>query len=290
MAQSIALRLACEAHGSRLVAMHPSAHIPLHERSNYQLLDHFQLLTLGEAGRVWDASHLAAVPDRLAAALYELPMREIGGQLPAWEKLAALKAACRDRGLHFHLDGARLWEAAAGYGKTPAEVCEGFDSVYVSFYKGIGSMGGAMLVGGADFIAQARVWMKRMGGNLWQRAPYVVSAAMPFDARLAAMPAYFARAKQAAALLGEFDAITVNPAVPQVNLFHLHLPFGDTVVNAARNRLAEQDGIWIGGAQPGATLHRSYIEWYVGDNLLSLPDDVIRAAVSRFLTYCRGLV
>jgi threonine aldolase len=83
MAQSIALRLACDARGSRLAAMHPSAHIPLHERSNYQLLDHFKLISVGEPGRVWEARHLAAAPDRLGAALYELPMREIGGQLPA---------------------------------------------------------------------------------------------------------------------------------------------------------------------------------------------------------------
>ena len=51
------------------------------------------------------------------------------------------------------MDGARLWEAMSGFGKDPHEVAMGFDSVYVSFYKGIGGLGGAMLLGGVNFLS-----------------------------------------------------------------------------------------------------------------------------------------
>ncbi|QNM96856.1 threonine aldolase family protein [Chitinimonas koreensis] len=286
LAQTVALRLACEARGSRKAVMHPTGHVYRHERGNYQLLDHFELLTVGEPGRVWDARHLAACHDRLGAALYELPMREIGGQLPEWEALEALKAACRARGVHLHLDGARLWEAAAGYGRPLAEVCAGFDSTYVSFYKGIGGMGGAMLLGQPELIVPAAVWLKRMGGNLWQRSPYVVAAAMQFDARLAQMPACLARTHEVARLLGEFPALRLNPAAPQVNLFHVHLSCSEQAANAARDRLAAERGIWLfGAALPGELLGHCYFEWYVGDNLLALGDEALRGAVAEFLAY-----
>ena len=165
LTQVTALRLACAARGSDLVALHPTAHILRHERGNHQLLGHFKALAIGDPFRCWTAEALAAVPDRLGAALYELPMREIGGQLPSWDELAGIKALCAERDIHLHMDGARLWEAVAGYGRSPAEIAAGFDSVYVSFYKGIGALGGAMLLGSSDFVALAAEWFKRQGGQ-----------------------------------------------------------------------------------------------------------------------------
>ena len=83
MAQVTALRIACNSSQQRLVALHPSSHILKHERSNSQLLNHFQALQLGEPFRPWSAEDLRAMPEPFAAVLYELPMREIGGQLPS---------------------------------------------------------------------------------------------------------------------------------------------------------------------------------------------------------------
>ena len=82
MAQVTALRLACEDRASRLVALHPTSHIIVHEKSNYQLLGHFHALQVGDRHRPWSADDLAAIPDKLGAVAMELPMREIGGQNP----------------------------------------------------------------------------------------------------------------------------------------------------------------------------------------------------------------
>lgn len=277
MAQTVALRLACDAQGSSNVALHPTAHVLLHERSNYQLLDHFTALPVGDPFRTWSVDDLKAWPDPLAAALYELPMREIGGQLPAWETLEALKAHCRAQDIHFHLDGARLWEAAAGYGRSPAEVARGFDSAYVSFYKGIGAHGGAMLLGSAPFIAEASMWMKRLGGNVWRRSPYVASAAMRFDERLARMPAYLERTRALVALLRDYPQIRCNPAEAQVNMLHLYFPVSRERLTAIRDELAEQHGIWLfGGARHAPLPEQCAIEWYVGEALLGLPDARVR--------------
>lgn len=281
MTQVTALRLACQERGSRLVALHPTAHIFRHERGNHQLLDHFQALQLGDPHRPFTLGELQAVPDRLGAVSLELPARELGGQSPSWEELAAIKTHCREQGIHLHMDGARLWEAAAGCGRAPAELAQGFDSAYVSLYKGIGGLGGAMLLGSGAFIARAQEWFRRQGGNIIHRTPYVVAAAMQFDARLEAMPAYFRRTQWLYETLREFPRLRVNPAQPQANMLHIHLPVGRERLLEIRNEIAARHGVWLLNRAAHAQLPgTSFTEWYVGDNLLALPDEQVRHALT----------
>jgi threonine aldolase len=283
MAQVTALRLACQDRGRELVALHPTSHIFVHERANYQLLGHFKALQAGDRYRPWLLADLAAIPDRLGAVGLELPLREIGGQLSSWDELEAIKAHCRARGAHLHMDGARLWEAATGYGKPLDEVAAGFDSVYVSLYKGIGGLGGAMLAGSREFVDRAAEWFRRQGGNLIHRSPYVVAAAMGFEERLAAMPAYLERTRFLYRELAAHPAIRVNPAAPQVNMLHLHLPVTAERALAIRRELAEGHGIWMFNRIAGAALPgTSSFELYVGDNLLNAPDEQVREALALF--------
>ena len=65
-----------------------------------------------------------AVAELPAALLLELPQRDLGGQLPAWDDLVAQVAWARERGAAVHLDGARLWEASAFYDRSPAEIAD----------------------------------------------------------------------------------------------------------------------------------------------------------------------
>jgi threonine aldolase len=283
MAQVTALRLACQDRARDLVALHPTSHIFVHERSNYQLLGHFKALAAGDRYRPWLVADLAAIPDRLGAVGMELPLREIGGQLSPWNELEAVKAHCKARGAHLHMDGARLWEAAAGYDRPLHEITEGFDSVYVSLYKGIGGLGGAMLAGSREFVDRAAEWFRREGGNVIHRSPYVVAAAMQFDARLAAMPAYFRRTQWLYGALAAHPIIRVNPATPQANMLHLHIPVTPERALAIRRELAEQHGVWMFNRIAGAALPgTSSFELYVGDNLLNAPDDKVREALALF--------
>jgi len=281
MTQVTALRLASTDRNRAPVALHPTSHIFVHERSNYQLLDHFDALQVGDRHRPFSAADLAAIPDRLGAVGLELPMREIGGQAPSWDELEAIKAHCKARGAHLHMDGARLWEAAAGYGKPVAEIAAGFDSVYVSLYKGIGGLGGAMLAGSQEFVARAAEWFRRQGGNVIHRSPYIVAAAMQFDERLAAMPAYFRRTGFLYEALRAHPEIRVNPARPAANMLHLHLPVSRERALAIRERLAERHGVWLfNRINHGVLPDTSYFELYVGDNLLDAADDKVIEALA----------
>src|SRR4029079_8440319 len=122
------------------------------------------------------------------------PQRGIGGQLPSWDELVAIVGWARERGVALHLDGARLWEAAPFYRRSHKEIAGLFDSVYVSFYKGLGGIAGCVLAGPASFIAEARVWQRRHGGTVVHLFPYVLSARLALAERLGRMPAYVARA------------------------------------------------------------------------------------------------
>lgn len=277
MTQVTALRVACAERGSRLVALHPTAHIFKHERGNYQLLGHFDALQAGDPYRPWTVDDLKAIPDKLGAVVLELPAREIGGQCPTWDELEAIKTYCREQGIHLHMDGARLWETAAAYGKPLHDICAGFDSVYVSLYKGIGGLGGAVLLGKQPFTAVAAEWFRRSGGNVIHRSPYVVAAAMQFDARLAAMPDYFRRTRALYETLRAFPKLTPNPAAPQANLLHVHMPAGPERAVALRIDVAQRHGVWLFNRASHAQLPgHSYTEWYVGDNLLALDDARLR--------------
>jgi threonine aldolase len=278
MAQLIALRIWCDRDSSRRIAMHPTSHLELHEERAYAHLHGLEATLLGPRERPTEARDLAGLFAQCAAGsakppaalLVELPAREIGGRLPAWEEIEALSALAHDRGVKVHMDGARLWEAREYFApKSLADVCAPFDSVYVSFYKGIGALAGAMLVGPEDFVAEARIWRRRHGGTLVQLHPFVASAAMRFDAQLAKMPAYRARALELASGLSTIAGIVVDPQPPQVNLFHVHFAVPAAALAEARDQIAAEDGAWL--AQrigPGNTPGWSSTEIYVGDNLL----------------------
>lgn len=270
MAQQIALRIACERAGNFHIAMHPTSHLELHEERAYARLHSLRASLLGERARPTSARDLADLAETPAALLVELPAREIGGRLPAWPELAALSALARERGVWRHMDGARLWEARECYAPaTYADICAQFDSVYVSFYKGIGALAGAILAGPEDFIAEARVWRRRHGGTLVQLHPFVASAAMRFDAQLGKMAAYRARALDFAAALAGIDGLTVQPQPPQVNLFHLHLDAPQEALVAARDRIAAEDGAWLAPRFSTEAPGTASAEIYVGDRLLA---------------------
>ncbi len=292
MAQQIALRIWAEESGVAHVGMHPTSHLELHEERGYARLHGLDATLLGARTHPTLAADLERCPERLAALLVELPAREIGGQLPTWDELVALSALARTRGVRLHMDGARFWEAREAYApRTHAEICALFDSVYVSLYKGIGALSGAMLLGPAAFVRAARVWRRRHGGTLVQLHTAVASAAMRFDDALARMPALRSRAVALAAGLAAMPGVTVLPSPPQVNMFHLHIAGDADALTAARDRIALENRIWIAPRFSAAGLPgHAMAEFNVGDNLLDLPDTFVLPLFERLLAYARSPV
>src|SRR5262249_11895382 len=105
MCQPIVLRIWADRRNIPRVAFHPTCHLELHESQAYQNLHHLQAVLVGSRDHLMTLDDLQKVAEPLGALLLELPQREIGGQLPTWEKLTAMTAWARERGIPTHLDG-----------------------------------------------------------------------------------------------------------------------------------------------------------------------------------------
>jgi threonine aldolase len=288
MAQLIAVRMHTEAAGLARFGMSANSHLALHEQEAFESLWGLHGVPVGSRLRPILASDLAGIRQRLACLVVELPMREIGGQLPSWEELEALKAQARESRTPLHLDGARLWQCRAHFRRSFAEIAEGFDSVYVSLYKDIGGMAGAMLAGDSDFIANARLWQRRMGGNLVQQTAMVASSMMRFEHRLSLLDACHRRAVELAAGLRALAGVRVNPATPQTNMLHVHLDAPAEALNSARDALAESEKWWLfGAARPTDVPGWSYVELSVGDHLLALDNAAVLPRFEQLLAMAR---
>ena len=245
MAQQIALRLWADRRRSPTVAFHPTCHLEIHEHKGYELLHGLHGRLVGERSRLLTIEDLRATPGPLAALLLELPQREIGGQLPAWQDLEAQVAWARDREAAVHMDGARLWEAAPFYARSYAEIAALFDSVYVSFYKGVGAIASAALAGPAEFIAEVRLWQRRHGGNLVQLYPFVLSARANLRRRLPQFAGYYRRAQAVAQVLSGIPGIAVVPDPPQTNMMHVYLRGAAAPLLEASATLARSEGVLL---------------------------------------------
>jgi threonine aldolase len=245
MAQQIALRLHCERRGHNTFAAHPTCHVVNWEHDGYAVVHGLRFRPLGDSQHLFGAADIAAAPEALAAVLWELPQREIGGELPSWAELQQQVAAAREAGAAPHLDGARLWEAQPAYDRPLAEIAALFDSVYVSLYKTLEAPRGAVLAGDDDFISQARSWSVRLGGESAGNWPLALAGLIGLDDVLPRMAAYRDRAGEIAARISKSTAAVIRPDPPQTALFHVHLPITPDLATRVHEELAQSTGLQL---------------------------------------------
>lgn len=235
MAQQIALRIWCESKNNFKVAFHPTCHLETSEHAGYQFLHDIKRIQFGGPEFVQsrmltrtDFENLGVLP---AVILIELPYRPLGGELPAWETLLDIKDWATKNNVLMHLDGARLWETKPFYNKEYSEICSLFDSVYVSFYKGLGGLTGSILAGPNSFIDSAKVWQRRYGGNLFSLSPYVLSARLSYEKNIDKMALFVAKAQEVAKIFSKHQKLRIHPNPPHTNMFDLYIEEDLTVLN-----------------------------------------------------------
>jgi len=281
MAQQSVLRVHADRRGRRTVVFHPMCHLDRHESEAHQRLHHLTGRRIGDPNRLIGRDDLDQVHEPVAALLLELPQRDLGGQQPEWAELEAQVAWARDHGAAAHLDGARLWESAAGYGRPPGEIAALFDTVYVSFYKGLGALPGCCVAGPDDIVAEVREWRKRMGGTLFGLWPNAASALTCLNRRLPLMPGYLSHARAIADALKDLPGVRVVPDPPQVPMMHLLLATSQEEFAAAARRLAVEQQAWtwpeaMTTGDPGV----QRVELSVGDGTCALEPAEIRDLIA----------
>lgn len=275
MAQQIALRIWCDEKGLKKVAYHPLSHLEIHEEDGLKELHNIESVFLTEQDQVIDLDDVLRMEEGVAAVLLELPQREIGGQLPSFETLEQISQHCRDQQIRLHLDGARLLEVLPYYKKTAAEVCALFDSVYLSLYKGIGGIAGAILAGDSDFIDQSKVWKRRHGGDLISLYPYIITADFYFNLRAGKMEQYFEEAKELAEGFNSCCGISTLPAVPVSNMFHVHFQHAKEQIEPVLLELEQQMEVGITTHLKANGEQSCSFEANIGDEYSKVPKELI---------------
>ncbi len=97
----------------------------------------------------------------------ENPVRRAQGRMVPIGEIKKISEYCRNAGIPLHLDGARIYMAAAWSGTRVKEYSSYFDSVYISLYKYFGASGGAVLCGSEEVIAKMPHLIKIHGGNMF---------------------------------------------------------------------------------------------------------------------------
>jgi threonine aldolase len=145
----------------------------------------------------------------------------------------------------------------------------------VSFYKSLGGLAGAALAGPADFVAQARAWRQRYGGNVFQQWPAALSALAGLDRVLPRLSSYVEHARAVAAALSQLPGARVHPLPPHTHQFQLWLPHPAERLNQAVLALAEEEQVWFcygftdrpptGLAYAEVTVAEAALDWTADD-------------------------
>lgn len=145
-----------------------------------------------------------------------------GGVVTPRDELHALTAVARRFNLAVHLDGARLWNAAAATGTSLADFAACADTVMVSFSKGLGAPVGACLAGPADLITRAHRARKRFGGGMRQSGILAAGALYGLEHHVDRLAEDHEAAKYLAHLVDGVGGAKV--VMPDTNIVMIDLP------------------------------------------------------------------
>lgn len=171
-----------------------------------------------------------------------------GGSVVPLPAMRSIRQLAVDRSLPVHLDGARLWNAAAATDIELAEYASCADTVAVCLSKGLGCPVGSLLAGPSALIAEAWSVRKRLGGGMRQVGLLAAAGLWALDHHLDRLSEDHARARWLARDCDAIDGLRVE--VPDTNIVMIYVEReGLSEVTVASE--LEVRGVWILPAGPG---------------------------------------
>lgn len=141
-----------------------------------------------------------------------------GGTVTRLEVLEEIWDGAREANLPVHLDGARVFNAAAALGIDVAALTRGFDTVMFCLSKGLGAPVGSMLVGSREVIERARVFRKALGGGMRQAGVLAAAGLIALEEMPGRLQEDHANARLLAETIARCDAAEIDPAEVQTNI------------------------------------------------------------------------
>jgi threonine aldolase len=230
MANQTAIRTHTD-HGDIVLAA-CDAHIDSHELGAANALSGVTVRRLdGDRGTFTaDAVREAvpAIPVSMPPALFqpvtlvacENTHNAAGGAVWPKDRLDEVTAVAAELGLATHLDGARLWNAAAASGIGEGAWAAGFDTVSVCFSKGLGAPMGSALAGSRHLIDRARRYKQMFGGGFRQAGMMAAGALYAVEHHRHRLDDDHSNAKRLAAGLAEMPSIEVDASGVETNMVY----------------------------------------------------------------------
>lgn len=168
------------------------------------------------------------------------------------ESMAAVKRGAEEAGIRVHLDGARLFNAAAYLNVEAAEIAVHADSVMFCISKGLGAPVGSVLCGPKDFIDEAFYNRKIMGGGMRQVGILAAAGLVALEEERPRLGEDHGLARELAEAFGALDEVfEVLTPEPQINMVFLRLRRPGAAAEGRFMELLEKTGILIYGPDGG---------------------------------------
>jgi threonine aldolase len=127
-------------------------------------------------------------------------------------------------GLAVHLDGARIWNAAAAADRPPAELAAPADTVSACFSKGLGAPVGSVLAGSRELRDRAHRFRKMLGGGMRQAGVLAAAALHALDHHRAGLIDDHRNARTLAEGLSQFRGVACDPDTVETNIVNFDVP------------------------------------------------------------------
>jgi threonine aldolase len=155
---------------------------------------------------------------RTGAICVENTQNRCGGTVLSIEYLAELASIGQECGVPIHMDGARIFNAAAAIDTPVDEIARHVDSVQFCLSKGLAAPVGSIVAGSSEFIQRARASRKIVGGAMRQAGVIAAAGVVALREMVDRLPEDHRRARQLAEGLAQIDGVTINLDAVQSNI------------------------------------------------------------------------
>ncbi len=149
-----------------------------------------------------------------------------GGAVLPVDYLRDLHAVCAAQGVPVHMDGARIFNAAAALGVPAAEIAAQVDSVQFCLSKGLAAPVGSMVAGSAAYIERVRRHRKMVGGAMRQAGVIAAAGLVALNEMVDRLPDDHRRARQLATALAAIPGVVIDLETVQSNIVIFRPPVG----------------------------------------------------------------
>jgi threonine aldolase len=223
MANQVALRTLTRPGDDVIVSQ--ESHAVWHETGASAANSGVQFTSIGKQGLFTPEEFLAAIKPKGHIIYPPTTLVEIenthnraGGIIFPQKDAGLICSEAAKRGISTYLDGARLWNAAAASGKSPAELAAPFDLVSAALSKGLGAPGGSLLSGSKEIIGKCVRYRRMLGGAMRQVGIFAAAGIYAIDNNLNRLSDDHFNAKLIAEKLTESSKIVLDMKNVQTNI------------------------------------------------------------------------